>query len=75
MHRRDYPSDLTDQEWAILEPLIPPAKPGGRPRTTNLREVMNALFYLDRIRSPMASLAARLSALVHRLELLPHLAQ
>jgi putative transposase len=48
MRRRDYPSDLTDQEWAILEPLIPKALPGGRPRTTNMREVINALFYLDR---------------------------
>ncbi len=43
-----YPSDLTDQEWAILEPLIPPAKPGGRPRTTDMREVVNAILYLDR---------------------------
>jgi putative transposase len=48
MRRRAYPSDLTDQEWAILEPLIPKALPGGRPRTTNMREVLNALFYLDR---------------------------
>ncbi len=43
-----YPSDLTDQEWAILEPLIPPAKEGGRPRTTDMREVLNAMFYVDR---------------------------
>jgi transposase len=43
-----YPSDLTDQEWAILEPLIPLAKPGGRPRTTDMREVVNAILYLDR---------------------------
>jgi putative transposase len=48
MRRREYPSDLSDEEWAILEPLIPKALPGGRPRTTNMREVMNALFYLDR---------------------------
>jgi len=48
MNRREYPSDISDEEWAILEPLIPPAKPGGRPRTTNMREVINALFYLDR---------------------------
>ena len=48
MRRRAYPSDLSDEEWAILEPLIPKAKPGGRPRTTDMREVMNALFYLDR---------------------------
>jgi putative transposase len=45
---RGYPSDLTDQEWAILEPLIPPAKEGGHPRTTDMREVLNALFYVDR---------------------------
>jgi transposase len=43
-----YPSDLSDQEWALLEPLLPSAKPGGHPRTTDLREVLNALFYLDR---------------------------
>lgn len=43
-----YPSDLTDQEWALVEPLLPAAKPAGRPRTTDLREVLNALFYLDR---------------------------
>ena len=43
-----YPSDLTDQEWANLEPLIPPAKPGGRPRSVDMREVLNAMFYVDR---------------------------
>jgi len=43
-----YPSDLTDQEWTILEPLIPPARPGGRPRTTDMRAVINAILYLDR---------------------------
>jgi putative transposase len=48
MRRRNYPSDVIDEEWAILEPLIPPAKPGGRPRTVNMREVINAIFYLDR---------------------------
>jgi putative transposase len=40
--------DLTDQEWAILEPLIPPAKEGGRPRTTDMRDVLNALCYVNR---------------------------
>jgi putative transposase len=43
MNRKPYPNDLTDQEWAILEPLIPAAKQGGRPRTVNMREVLNAL--------------------------------
>ena len=46
--RERYPSDLTDQQWAILEPLLPAAKAGGRRRTTNLREVVNALFYVNR---------------------------
>src|SRR5215471_17539267 len=48
MKRLSYPSDLTEKEWTILEPLIPPAKPGGRPRTTDMREVINAILYLDR---------------------------
>jgi putative transposase len=43
-----YPSDLTDPEWAIIAPLLPTAKPGGRPRTTDLRAVLNALFYQQR---------------------------
>ena len=47
MQRRSYPSDLSEQEWAILEPLIPPAKPGGHPRTTDMREVINAILYLE----------------------------
>jgi hypothetical protein len=39
-----YPSDLRDCEWAQIEPPLPPAKPGGRPRCTDLREVMNAIW-------------------------------
>jgi putative transposase len=46
--RKRYPSDLTDAQWALIEPLLPPAKPGGRPRTTDLREVVNALSYQAR---------------------------
>jgi putative transposase len=45
---RVYPTDLTDEQWAILEPLIPPAKPGGRPRTVDLRLVLNTIFYLNK---------------------------
>jgi len=41
-----YPSDLTDEEWALIEPLIPPAKRGGGKRTVNLREVVNGLMYV-----------------------------
>ena len=40
-----YPTDLTEAEWTILAPLIPAAKPGGRPRTTARREVVNAIRY------------------------------
>jgi transposase len=38
--------DLTDEEWAEIEPLIPPAKPGGNKRTVNIREVVNGLMYI-----------------------------
>lgn len=41
-----YPSDLTDEEWAHVEPLIPPARRGGAKRTVNLREVLNGLMYV-----------------------------
>ncbi len=43
-----YPSDLTDAQWKRIEPLIPKAKPGGRPRTTEMRGVINAIMYLVR---------------------------
>jgi putative transposase len=45
--RKPYPSDLTDQQWAIIEPLIP-VNAVGRPRTVDMREVLNAIFYLNR---------------------------
>ena len=41
-----YPSDLTDAEWALVAPLIRPAKRGGRKRTVDVREVLNAIFYV-----------------------------
>lgn len=41
-----YPSDLRDAEWCLIEPLFPPARRGGRPRATDLREVLNAILYL-----------------------------
>lgn len=46
MPRKHYASDLTDSQWALLEPLIPAAKHGGRPRTANPREVLSAIFYV-----------------------------
>lgn len=45
MTKPRYSSDLSDDEWAILAPLIPPAKPGGHPRTTDMRAVCNAIYY------------------------------
>jgi transposase len=47
-----FPSDLTDAQWAVIEPLIPPADPGGRPRQTDMRAAMNAIFYLLRTGTP-----------------------
>jgi transposase len=41
-----HPSDLTDAEWALIGSAIPPAKRGGRPREVNVREVLNAIFYV-----------------------------
>ena len=41
-----YPSDLTDDEWRLIEPLIAPAKRGGRKREVNVREVMNGVMYV-----------------------------
>jgi putative transposase len=49
--RKVYPSDLTDEQWAIVAPLIPPAKQsprGGRPREVDMREVLNTILYLNR---------------------------
>jgi transposase len=43
-----YDTDMGDAAWALVAPLLPPAKPGGRPRTTCLRAVLNAVFYLLR---------------------------
>ena len=41
-----YPTDLTDDEWALVDPLIPPAKRGGNKRSVNMREVVNGLMYI-----------------------------
>jgi transposase len=41
-----YPSDLTEAEWALVAPLIRPARHGGRPRQVDMREVLNAVFYM-----------------------------
>jgi putative transposase len=48
MSTRFYDTDLTDAAWAWVAPILPTARPGGRPRTTNLRADLNAIFYLLR---------------------------
>lgn len=54
--RRPYPSDLSDSEWKILEPLLPREKPGGRHRGYDVREIINALQYLIRVGGAWRSL-------------------
>ena len=56
-----YPNDLSDSEWALIEPLIPPAKRGGRRREIDVREVLNAIFYAL-YRLPVAGVAQRPAA-------------
>ena len=48
MNRRAYPSDRRDEEWAILEPLLPEGQPGGRPRRVAIREIVNGILYLPK---------------------------
>jgi putative transposase len=48
MTRKPYPSDLSDAQWEELAPLLPPAKPGGHPRTVDLREVLKGILYVLR---------------------------
>lgn len=70
MKRQSYPSDVTDEEWAILESLIPPAKASGHPRTTDRREVLNAILYLDRTGCQWRALPHDFPRLYHGLDLL-----
>ncbi len=68
-----FPSNLTDAEWGVLEPLIPDATPGGRPRKTEMRSAMNADPVSSADRLPLALPAARrLSPTLDRLQ---HLSQ
>lgn len=45
-NRKPDPSDLNEEQWQILKPMVPEVKPGGRPRSVDIREVLNAIFYL-----------------------------
>ena len=55
-----YPSDLTDEEWALIGPLIPPAKRGGNKRTVDVREVVNGLMYVLSTGCPWAAIPKEL---------------
>ena len=46
MHTQIYPTDLTDRQWHLIKPLIPPPRPGGRPRTVEMRQLINAILFL-----------------------------
>jgi putative transposase len=48
LHRKAYPTDLSDEQWELIELVIPPVKTGGRPRAVSMREVVNAMFYVTR---------------------------
>ena len=64
-YRRDcprYASDLTDGEWALVEPFMPPSHRIGRPRKTDLREIVNAVLYMASDGMPMANATQRLPA-------------
>ena len=48
MGRKTYPTDLSDAQWKLIEPLLPEAEPGGRPRSVDLRAVLDGIFYVVR---------------------------
>lgn len=52
MRSNPYPSDLSEAQWELIKSSFPKAKPGGRPRTVDLREIVNAIFYLNKTGSP-----------------------
>jgi putative transposase len=56
MTRKAYSTDLTDEQWTLLEPLLPAAKPGRRPRSVDLREIVNGFLYVLRTGCPWRSL-------------------
>ena len=67
MRTEPYPSDLTDAQWDILKPLLPPASNLGRPRKNDLRDILDAIFYRNRNGCTWRALAARLPSLEDRL--------
>ena len=74
MRTHHYPSDVTDQQWALIEPHIP-VYPGGRPRNDrHVRDVLDAVFYILRTGCQWRYLPGRLPAQEHRLALLRRVA-
>ena len=65
-----YPSDLTDEEWSHVEPLIRPGKRGGNKRTVNVREVVNGLMYILSTGLPVAGYPQRPAAALDGVRLL-----
>jgi hypothetical protein len=70
-----YQSDLTDEEWRVIEPHLPPPKRTGRPWAWPLREIVNAIFYVNARRDRLASSAIGLSTVEHGLSLVRHMAR
>jgi putative transposase len=52
LQQMEYPSDLTEQQWDLIKDLLPKPRHGGRPRTIDVREVINAIFYINRTGCP-----------------------
>jgi len=75
MPNKHYDTDLSDAAWALVAPLLPAARPGGRPRTTDTRAVLNAIFYLLRTGCQWRLLPARIPSMGYRLLLFPNLAE
>ena len=70
-----YPSDLTRTQWKRLKRLLPAAKPGGRPRSVDLREVLNGIFYISRGGCAWRMMPTDLPPSEHLLRLLLQVAQ
>src|SRR5271166_2062228 len=66
-----YDTDLTDAAWALIGPMLPAARRGGRPRTTNIRAVFKRNLLSTTNRLPMAFASPRVSSVEHGLSLLP----
>ena len=62
-----YPSDLTDAEWSLVEPMIPPARHGGRRRSVNVRELLNARTRFRTLRGKSSPSSAMIRIMLRRL--------